>query len=411
MNLTEQIRSRASALGFDLAGAAAAYPAPRLPAYRDWLAQGYHGEMGYMARLDRVARREDPAKILPGVRSILCVGLNYYPGPLPTSLRNDPSRGLISNYAWGLDYHDLMLPRLEELATFIQTEAGGQVNCRAYVDTGPLLERAYAARAGLGFVGKNTNLIHPRMGSWLFLGEILLDLPLEPTAAQTHASCGSCRRCLDSCPTGALAAPYLLDARRCISYLTIELKGAIPRELRPLMGNHIYGCDVCQAVCPWQRFARPTEEAAFRLTDPARAAPPLVELMGLSEEEFRRRYAGTPILRTGRGRLLRNAAVALGNWEDERALPALVRALSDVEPLVRGHAAWALGRIGGRAAQKALDVALQREEEPYVRQEIRAAARIVSQNPRCHKYTHHHKRRRRELEERAPGDEPVQSLV
>ena len=373
MNLTEQIRSRAHALGFDLAGVAAVYPAPRLPAYRAWLAHGYHGEMGYLARPDRVARREEPDKILPGVRSIVCAGLNYYPGPLPASLRSDPSRGLISNYAWGLDYHDLMLPRLEELAAFIQAHAGERVNHRAYVDTGPLLERAYAARAGLGFIGKNTNLINPRLGSYLFLGEILLDLPLEPTAAPPRASCGNCRRCLDACPTGALLAPYLLDARRCISYLTIELKGPLPRELRPLLGNHIYGCDVCQAVCPWQRFSRPTEETAFWPTGPERAAPLLLELIGLDEDGFHRRYAGTPIFRTGRGRLLRNVAVALGNWGDGRASPALARALADVEPLVRGHVAWALGRIGGRAAQKALRGAWRRERDPYVRQEIRAA--------------------------------------
>ena len=374
MNPTEQIRQKARDLGFDLASVAPAYPVPHLAAYRSWLAHGYHGEMGYLARPDRVARREDPAKILPGARSIVCVGLNYYPGPLPADLRSDPSRGLISNYAWGLDYHDLMLERLGELTAFIVAQAGREVACRAYVDTGPLLERAYAVEAGLGFAGKNTCLIQPRMGSWLFLGVILLDVALEPAAEKVSASCGNCRRCLDACPTDALVAPYLLDARRCISYLTIELKGAIPRELRPLLGNRIFGCDVCQAVCPWQRFARPTRESAFRLTDPARAAPPLVELMGLSEDEFRRRYAGTPILRTGRGRLLRNVAVALGNWGDERAIPALVRAISDAEPLVRGHSAWALGRIGGRAARKALEEAWQDEVAPDVRCEIQLAA-------------------------------------
>jgi len=381
MSLTERICDRARDLGFDLVGVTPARPAPYLKAYHSWLAQGYHGEMGYMARPDRVERREDPARVLPGVRSIICVGLNYYSGALPAGLRHDPSRGLISNYAWGLDYHDLMMGRLEGLAAFVCTEvgaeAGREVAYRAYVDTGPVLERAYAAEAGLGFVGKNTCLIHPQMGSWLFLGEILLDLELDPTPEKVSAGCGTCRRCLDSCPTGALVAPYVLDARRCISYLTIELKGPIPHELRPLMGRWIYGCDVCQAVCPWQRFAKLTPERSFQAEGPGRAAPVLSDLIEMSEEAFRQRYEGTAILRVGRRGLLRNAAVALGNWGDEQAVPALVRALTDAEPLVRSAAAWALGRIGGQAARKALGDALQGETDPYVQHEIRMAVNAL----------------------------------
>lgn len=364
-------------MGFDLVGVAPAHPTPYINAYHSWLAQGYHGEMGYMARPDRVERRENPARIVPKVRSIICVGLNYYPGARPPGLGHDPSRGLISNYAWGLDYHDLMMPRLEELAAFIGTEvraeAGRGVTCRAYVDTGPVLERAYAAEAGLGFVGKNTCLIHPRMGSWLFLGEILLDLELDPTPEKTNISCGTCKRCLDACPTGALIAPYVLDARRCISYLTIELKGPIPYGLRPLIGNRIYGCDVCQLVCPWQRFARLTEEQLFHTEEPDHSTPVLSDLIGMNEEAFHQRYEGTPISRVKRRRLLRNAAVALGNWGDERAIPALVRAITDVEPLVRGHAAWALGRTGKPVARKTLEDTLRRERDPYVRREIQIA--------------------------------------
>jgi epoxyqueuosine reductase len=344
MGLTERICEKAQNLGFELAGISPTLPVPRLDAYKAWIAQGYHGEMGYMARADRVERRENPAAILPGVKSIVCVGLNYYPGPPPTGPTRAPSRGQIASYAWGEDYHDRMLPRLEELAGFIRAEAGG-AKTRAHVDTGPILERAYAAQAGLGFVGKNTCLINPRMGSWLLLGEILTNVELELTPNQKTVSCGTCRRCLDACPTGALVAPHVLDARRCISYLTIELKGAIPPDLRPLMGNWIFGCDVCQRVCPWQRFAATTHEQAFLAQAPDRVAPPLTELIGISEEVFRRRYAGTPILRTGRARLLRNAAVALGNWGDARAVPALQKALSDPEPLVRDHAAWALEQI------------------------------------------------------------------
>lgn len=375
MSLTEQICERARDLGFDLVGVMPAHPTPylHLNAYRSWLAQGYHGEMDYMARPDRIERRRDPAKILPGVRSIICVGLNYYPGTLPASLKCDPSRGLISNYAWGPDYHDLMLSRLKELAAIVSAQAGRGVAYRVYVDTGPVLERAYAAEAGLGFIGKNTCLIHPRMGSWLFLGEILLDIALEPTPGETTVSCGTCRRCLDACPTGALVAPYVLDARRCISYLTIELKGPILHELRPLMGNWIFGCDVCQAVCPWQRFAEVTRERSFRAAGPEHIAPALLDLMELDEEAFRRRYKGTAVLRVKRRGLLRNVAVALGNWGNERAIPALVKALADAEPLVRGHAAWALGRIGGETARKALSEALWSETDPYVRQEIQGA--------------------------------------
>ncbi|MBN1978589.1 MAG: tRNA epoxyqueuosine(34) reductase QueG [Anaerolineae bacterium] len=368
----EQIRSEALKLGFDLAGIAPISPVPHVDAYRDWIAHGYHGEMGYMARPDRVERRENPGVILPGAKAVVCVGLNYYPGPLPGDLAGDASRGLIANYAWGIDYHDLMQPHLEELAAFIRAQTGSNATTCAYVDTGPILERAYAAAAGLGFIGKNTCLIHPKMGSWLFLGQVLTDAELAPMAEASRVDCGTCRRCLDACPTGALIAPYTLDARRCISYLTIELKGAIPRELRPLMGNHIYGCDTCQQVCPWQRFASPTRERSFHAEELNRAAPPLAELVEMDEAAFRQRYAGSPIARIGRGRLLRNAAVALGNWGDERAIEPLAKALQDADPLVREHAAWALGHTGGKVKHEILENALKDEAAPYVRKEIQA---------------------------------------
>jgi epoxyqueuosine reductase len=382
MSLTAQIFDKAHGLGFDLVGIARVHPVPHLDVYHSWIAQGYHGEMGYMARPDRVERREDPGKIVPSARSVICVGLNYYSDPLPAHFERHPSCGLISNYAWGMDYHDLMMPRLESLAAFIGAEAGAEtgcnVTCRAYVDTGPVLERAYAARAGLGFIGKNTCLIHPRMGSWLFLGEILVDVELDPAMEQMSTSCGTCRRCLDACPTGALVAPYVLDARRCISYLTIELKGSIPCEFRSLMSNWIYGCDICQVVCPWQRFAQPTREQSFWADGPDRAAPALQDLMGMGEDVFQQRYKGSPIFRVGRRRLLRNTAVALGNWGNERAVPALICALTDVEPLIRGHAAWALGHIGGRAAQNALENSLHGEQDSCVQREIEMAVSASS---------------------------------
>jgi len=368
----EQIRRRAKKLGFDVVGITPALPVPRLKAYERWIERGYHAEMGYMARPDRVERRQDPRKILAGARSVVVVGMNYYPGPRPEA---DPSRGRISNYAWGGDYHELMVPRLERLAQWIDEQIGGEASHRVYVDTGPILERAYAERAGLGFIGKNACLIHPKMGSYLFLGEILFDVDLPSTPHETVGGCGTCTLCLDACPTGALVAPHVLDARRCISYLTIEHKGWIPEELRAPMGSWIYGCDVCQAVCPWQRFARPTEEPLYRPSDRERAAPALWELIGLDETGFQERYEGTPIERTGRARLLRNVAVALGNWGDAAAIPALTRALRDEEELVRGHAAWALGRVGGERAKRALGEALKRESEDRVRVEMERALR------------------------------------
>lgn len=373
MDLTRQIVDRAYALGFDLAGVAPATPLPCLDAYRAWLQQGYHGQMAYMARPDRVARRADPNRILPGARSIICVGLNYYPGPTPPGLADDPARGFISNHAWGADYHALLQARLEELVAYVRNVVGEKAAHRIYVDTGPILERAYAAEAGLGFVGKNTCLVNPRLGSWLFLGEILTDVDLPPTTGEPKPDCGNCRRCLEACPTGALVAPYVLDARRCIAYLTIELAGPIPRDLRSSIGNHVYGCDTCQSVCPWHRFTRPTQEQAFRPPEQGRVVPWLVQLIEMNEEQFQRQFAGTSILRTGRARLARNAAVALGNWRDEQAIPVLKQALErDEAPLVRGHAAWALGELG-QAARQALRDALPGEVDPYVREEIQEA--------------------------------------
>ncbi len=351
-NLTTQLIDCARQLGFDRVGVTPADPPPRdLAAYRAWLDRGDHAGMGYMARPDRVERRADPTVILPGARSVVAVAVNYALEP-PAS-EDDILRGRISRYAWGDDYHDWILPRLERLGEWIVAETGAE-RYRAYVDTGPVLERAFAARAGLGFVGKNTCLITPQLGSWVFLGVVLVDVDLPPVGEPLPPRCGTCTRCLDACPTDALAAPYRVDARRCISYLTIEHKGVIPPALRPQMGEWVFGCDVCQAVCPWQRFARPAEVAIFQ-------APPAD------------RVREPPLRRTGRERLLRKAAVALGNLADPRAIPALQSALADDAPLVRGHAAWALGAIGGNEASEALRAALARESNPSVRQELATA--------------------------------------
>jgi len=361
--------------GLDLVGVVPVEPTGTFRRYEEWLAAGYHGDMAYLARADAVERRRDPARILSGTRTVVAVGLNYHTFPLPPELRDDPSRGIVASYAWGPDYHDILLPRLHRLAGAIAQATGRPVPYRAYVDTGPVLERDLAARAGLGFVGKNTTLIQPRLGSWFFLGELLLALEPEPLQGRTlvRGTCGRCTRCLDACPTGALVAPYTLDARRCISYLTVELKGPIPYQLRPLMGNRIFGCDICQEVCPWnRRFARPAREAAFR-PDPQVVAPHLLDLLALDDDGFRRRFAGSPIKRAKRRGLLRNAAIAAGNWGSPSAVPALSALLGDHEALIRGHAAWALGRAGTPTARRALDVHRRGEAEDWVRTEIDAA--------------------------------------
>ncbi|NCF66567.1 MAG: tRNA epoxyqueuosine(34) reductase QueG [Chloroflexi bacterium] len=361
------------ALGFNLVGVIPATPARRLEAYLRWIERGNHGEMGYMARPDRVERRIDPRIILPQVQSILCVGLDYSTQSIPPDIANDPSRGRFSNYAWGQDYHDIMMPRLSQLASWLR-EKDPQVRSKVYVDTGAILERDHAETAGLGFTAKNTMLIAPRRGSWFFLGELLTTIRLyDEEVQQRPVGCGTCSRCLDACPTLAFPAPYVLDARRCISYLTIELKGWIPLELRPLIGNWVYGCDVCQEVCPFNRFAQPAKERAFWSRTWDDVAPALQDILLLDEEGFARRFANSPVKRIKRSRLLRNACVAAGNWGSDKSVPALVALLEDPDALVRGHAAWALFRIGGRDAQKALSSALKREEDEMVRLELERA--------------------------------------
>ncbi len=337
-------RQQAAALGFTEAGVVPAAPSPRLDAYLRWIEAGMHGTMGYLARPDRLARRRDLNAILPGVRSLVIVALNYATDAVPLSLLSDPRRGRISNYAWGADYHAIMIPRLEALAAWLH----GEVVSRVYVDTGALLERSHAQRAGLGFIGKNTLLIHPRRGSYLFLGEVLTTLPFDTYDAPGRETlCGTCARCLAACPTRAFPRPYVLDARRCISYLTIELKGAIPEDLRPLLGNWVYGCDICQEVCPFTRkFSAPTGERAFWPPDADRAAPLLAGLLALDEESFGARFAGSAIGRIGRERLVRNACVAAGNSGLAEFAPRLARlARHDESGLVREHAAWALTRL------------------------------------------------------------------
>lgn len=369
--LGNKIIGMARTLGFDLVGVAAPLPPPNSEKLDDWLSAGYAGEMAFLAR--RSAVRKDPERLMPEVRSILVLGKHYRSAEPLEQYWHDPSRGRISRYAWGGDYHDLLLPRLKTLVQFIEEECGQSRRARPYVDTGPVMERPIAAAAGLGFIGKHTLLIHPRHGSWFFLAEILLDLRLEPTLEPVRAGCGTCRRCQQICPTQAFAGDYVLDARRCISYLTIETKGPIPRDLRPLMGNHIFGCDDCQEVCPWNiRFGASAGAELFH-PDPDQIAPKLLDLIGLDDKGFIRRFRDTPLMRPRRRGLLRNVAIALGNWADPVAIPSLEVALSDQESLVRGHAAWALGRIGTQRAREKLIERMPREQDVWVSEEIQLA--------------------------------------
>ncbi len=369
--LSSSIKQQARELGFSMAGIVPTQPSPQLAAYLRWIEAGMHGSMGYLARGDRIIRRQDLNVILPEARSLIVVGMDYFTARLPEQIAADPLRGRISNYAWGVDYHDLILPRLETLAETIRSEVGGEAATRAYVDTGAILERSHAAQAGLGFTGKNTMLIHPRRGSLFFLGEIITDLELEYDQPPSMPGCGRCTRCLTACPTNAFPQPYVLDARLCISYLTIEHKGFIPRELRPLMGNWIYGCDVCQEVCPWQRFAQPAQEAMFAAVDVDRAAPRLADLLTLNEAGFAERFRGSPIYRIKRERLVRNACIAAGNSNHPELADSIIPLLEDESALVRGHAAWALSQL--RMGKDALYKALKQEVDERVANEIRLA--------------------------------------
>ena len=315
----------------------------------------------------RVQRGTDPEVLLPGARSIISLGWNYYP---PEDPPVTDRAGLIARYARGRDYHRVMKRRMRRVVLDLTERLGDRIAARWYVDDGPMLDRAAAARAGLGWFGKNGNILNPTYGSWLLLGQIITDLPLaaDPPLAKT---CGQCARCIPACPTDAIVAPYVVDNRRCISYLTIEHKGAIPTELRASMGNWVFGCDLCQEVCPVNRKAISTRDPNFGRTD--LSSIDLVELLDMTEEQFRQRFAGTPIMRAKQVGMQRNACVALGNSGDPSAVPGLTRALTSAPPLVRAHAAWALGRIGGADARAALQCALDSEADPEVLSEIRPA--------------------------------------
>lgn len=360
--LTAAIREEAARLGFFRIGVARAGSLPGSERLDRWLREGMHGEMRYMAR--QAAKRKDPDLVLPEVRSIITLAAGYY-------AEEEPEAGAtvarISRYAAGEDYHHVLEKRVRELAGFITRVLPG-ARARAYVDTGPVMEKSWGAEGGLGWIGKHSNLITRQQGSWFFVGTILLDQELEYGAREPD-HCGTCRRCIPACPTGAIVQPHVVDARLCISYLTIELRGRIPRALRPLIGNRVFGCDDCQDVCPWNRFAARTPFAEL-LPRAGTQAPPLLSLIHLGTEQFRLRFAGMAILRAGRDGFVRNVAVALGNARSHRAVDALSISVRDESALVRAHAAWALGRIGGTTARQILAAAFAAEDAPEVREEI-----------------------------------------
>jgi epoxyqueuosine reductase len=351
--LADQVKALALALGFDLVGVARAEPTPETGFLREWLARGFAGEMGWLGR--RVEERVDPRRLLPGAASLVMVGLVYDPGARSAPA---PGHANIARYAGGEDYHDVMGERLRALAAALEALAGAPVASRAYVDTGPVQERIFAAYAGLGWIGKNTCLIHPRLGSYLFLGALLTDLVL-PADAREPDHCGSCRACLDACPTDAFTAPYVLDATRCISYTTIESRQATPEPLREAHGPLVFGCDICQEVCPWntrERRVLPPDRAGLRARlapRPEWVAPALAWLLDLSEEAWRAASRGTALRRAKHRGLLRNALLAAGNSGDASLLPQLRRHAASPDPILAEHARWALERISQRSAQRA----------------------------------------------------------
>ena len=370
------IRDRALSLGFDAVGfAPAALGSEVRENLGQFVARGYHGDMGWLAEPGRLARRGDPKTLWPEARSVVVLGLNYGPAGDALGLLGAPERGNVSVYARGRDYHDVLKKKLKALGRWTAEHLGCEV--KVFVDTAPVMEKPLAERAGVGWQGKHTNLVSRGLGSWLFLGEVYCSLDLAPDEGEAD-HCGSCRQCLDACPTDAFPAPYRLDARRCISYLTIEHRGHIAPEFRAALGNRIYGCDDCLAVCPWNKFARTAREPAF-LPRAELTAPRLADLAALDDAAFRQLFAGSPIKRLGRDRFLRNVLIALGNSGDPDQAAAVRPHLDDPSPLVRAMAVWALSRL---VEEKEFAAArrrhLPKESDPAVSAEWRPEGRFAT---------------------------------
>src|SRR3989338_4925628 len=384
--LSEKIKEYAlNECFFDVIGFAPVQPSDHHTIVQNWVKQGYHGGMKWYER--SVDTLVNPQKLFDSAKTIITLGVNYYPFDYPEEVLNDPSRGIIARYAVYDDYHEILLPKLIQLKEFIEKELGRKIEYRAYVDTGPVLEREIAARAGTGFIGRNTTLINFEYGSWVLLAELVVDVELGIRTVETlpwgvsndetrkghvstPATCGTCTRCIDICPTKALVSPYTLDANKCISYLTIEHRGIIPREFRSAMKNRIYGCDICQEICPWNKSRQkqsthPDFHARMDLY-----APKLLDLFPMSQSHFSARFKNSPIKRAKREGFVRNVLVALGNWADPSLVPILEHCLQDESPVIRAHTVWALRHIG---TQNAKDVILKhksREIHPRVLEEI-----------------------------------------
>ena len=367
--LTRLLREKASALGFDLFGVVPVTRSKTIEIYRAWLKKGYAGTMEYLERHSEL--KEDPRNLLPETLSLVSLGCNYNTGNSSRETQ-DPSKARISRYAWGDDYHEIIHSKLKALEYYLRNELNTANHTRSFVDSGPVLEREVPQRAGLGWFGKHSNLINVEKGSWFFLAEMLIDVELKADVPFTRVDCGTCTSCIDACPTEAIIADRTVDARRCISYLTIEHKGPIPADLRPKMDNHIFGCDICQDVCPWNKDSPVSVEPGF-MPRTGNYAADLTELMKLDQATFSKRFRKSPIKRTKRRGLLRNVAVSLGNWAHTDAIPALSVGLYDIEPVVRSHSAWALGRINNERARNELINAKTIEENPQVLREIETA--------------------------------------
>ncbi len=366
VKLTKSIREKALEIGFDLVGVAPVGPFPEKQFYKEWLARGFAGEMKYMERDPE--RREDVKNLLPTAKSVISCAMNYNTDYPYSVEETDRDKGWISRYAWGDDYHEVMNERLLLLEKHFRENAPKGIKSRVYVDTGPVLERVYAKYSGIGWYGKNTCLINQDIGSWIFLGEIITDIELDYDSPVPDR-CGTCTMCIDACPTGALKEPYMLDSNLCVSYLTIEYRAYIPFDLREKMDNNIYGCDICQDVCPWNSKAKVSESECFQPRDRL-YNPDLMYLSRLSVEEFRKLLKNSPIKRTKRRGLVRNVMVAMGNSANKAFIPYIEEALKDDEPLVRAHAFWALWKLEGNDSFDTLSAHLQVETDDSVREEI-----------------------------------------
>ena len=374
--LKVEITERAHELGFDIVRFTTA---DRFPETQKVLEERI--EAGLLSGLtwfttERASIAGNPRNLMPSAQTVVSLGISYLSDDAILPSEPGLPRGRVARYAWGLDYHEVFKEKLWALHSFVQERLGREVEARALVDTARIVDRAVAQRAGLGWYGKNTNLLNREFGSWVLLGELLLDVALPPDDA-VRTNCGSCSRCMPACPTGALIAPGVLDNNKCISYLTIELRGPIPRELRPSVGDWVFGCDICQDVCPVNRKAKAMSHIEFAPRQGIGPSPSLIELLDITEEKFKAKFRRSPVKRTKWAGMRRNAAVALGNIGDPEAVPALVRALGSEPALVRGHAAWALGRIGGDEAEAALLARLDVEQDEWVCEEIMLAVEDI----------------------------------